>query len=279
MARSTGAPGQWRSRGTPCSAAHREEVGLSRSDVTGRGRKNPRRCGPPQPRRPRDPPWQPPPAQPSALPRSPNGANRAAKSSSVRKRWACVMVSGLRLWSTVGYPCVPPRESRMKSSLGCIPDRSCLWSGMITGLRRPGASWPRRLIGLLLLALAVAATPNVGLEMLGRPHCEQHGMTAAAGGGHATAEHATIRHIGAERAPPTGGSPAWNAARSHECPHCPASKCAQIWACGGTTTTALLPRGVAVAELATHRVPLDRAREYAFSAASPPDTPPPQPIS
>ena len=120
-----------------------------------------------------------------------------------------------------------------------------------------------------MLMLGIVAAPSVGLEALQRPHCIQHGVVAARGGHHAASE----------RQAPGRGSPSWRQAGNHECPHCPATECARVSPCTGSTTTALSPAAVAVTYLTGHRVALDLVRDQASSAQAPPDTPPPQLIA
>jgi hypothetical protein len=128
---------------------------------------------------------------------------------------------------------------------------------------------PGRAVRSLMLVLGVASVPSVGLTMPERSHCAQH--------------ESMSRHEGngSDRTSPAHDldSPAWTQHHDHDCPHCPATECARVSPCSGSTTTALIATSVAVADLNGHRVAVDLARVQAFSSTSQPDTPPPQPIA
>jgi hypothetical protein len=145
---------------------------------------------------------------------------------------------------------------------------------MIHGLPRSRASRPGRLVSLLLLVLAVTATASSGLDWLVGLRCGQHGVGRAHG-----SDHLTAQETAATRTQSAEASPAWRATRVPDCAHCPAAECARLTTCAGATTIALSPASMDVAGLTGDRVPLEVLAEQAFSATSPPDTPPPQLIA
>jgi hypothetical protein len=118
-----------------------------------------------------------------------------------------------------------------------------------------------------MLALGIISAPSVGPWALQRPHCARHQM---AGPGHASEAAAIAHHR---------DSLTWSQTQHHQCPHCPASECGRAIPCAGASTTPSIPATVAIADFDAHRVVVDRVREQASSATSPPDTPPPQLIS
>ena len=139
---------------------------------------------------------------------------------------------------------------------------------MLASYRRPPAPL-RVVLRALMLALAIVSVPSIGLDALQRPHCVKHG-TSALHAGHAMArEHAQL----------AGESRAWSTPATHNCPHCPASECARVAPCTGSTTTAVSPPAMEMLGLYGHRVAVNVNRDRANSATPPHDTPPPQLIA
>lgn len=128
---------------------------------------------------------------------------------------------------------------------------------------------PRLSVGLLMLLLGIVSMPSIGLKAIERPHCAQHEQA----GRHERhlASLVIVAHA--------QGQPAWTQAHDHGCPHCPASECARVAPCTGSTTTAVAPSRAVVEDLDAHRVAVDLTRQLAHSAVSPPATPPPQLIA
>jgi hypothetical protein len=126
-------------------------------------------------------------------------------------------------------------------------------------------SWPARILRLLMLALGIVATPSVGVEALQAPHCPQHERA----GQHAASSSMAHEH----------DLQSWSQRHDHGCAHCPASECARVSPCTGSSSTAVPPSCATVDDLRSHRVAVDLARRQAHSAVSSPDTPPPQLIA
>jgi hypothetical protein len=126
-------------------------------------------------------------------------------------------------------------------------------------------SWPARILRLLMLALGIVATPSVGVEALQAPHCPQHERA----GQHAASSSMAHEH----------DLQSWSQRHDHGCAHCPASECARVSPCTGSSSTAVPPSRATVDDLRSHRVAVDLARRQAPSAVSSPDTPPPQLIA
>jgi hypothetical protein len=125
-----------------------------------------------------------------------------------------------------------------------------------------------RVLRCLMLVLGVLSAPSIGVETLQRPHCSQH-------------EHASHHHGYGSASMDAHGpdSATWTQAHDHRCPHCPATECARVSPCSGSTSSALTPADVAVTDITAHRVAVDLASTQAVSAVSQPDTPPPQLIA
>lgn len=151
----------------------------------------------------------------------------------------------------------------------CMRRRMRLWSEMIGASLHRELGQARVLFRSLMLVLAIASVPSIGLDALQRPHCVQHARSALHAG-HTTATG---------QAPPGGPSPAWTTPATHDCPHCPASDCARLSPCAGSTTTALSPTAAGILGLYGQRVTVKIVRDRADSSNPPPDTPPPQPIT
>jgi hypothetical protein len=131
------------------------------------------------------------------------------------------------------------------------------------------ASRPARAVRSLMLALGIVATPSVGTEAMQRPHCAQHDL-AARHLQHATAS-SRLGHGHDEQA--------WTQRHDHGCPHCPASECARVSPCTGSSSNAVAPSCAVAKGLDSHGVPVDLTRLHLQSASSPPGTPPPQVIA
>ena len=137
---------------------------------------------------------------------------------------------------------------------------------MMIGVR---TSWPARAFRLLMLILGIAGVPSVGPQALQRPHCAQHEM----------ALHRMVNTAATLPVKRAQDAQAWTEGHDHDCPHCPASDCASLSPCAGSSTTAIATASAAVAKICGHRVAIYLARERPFSATTPPDTPPPQLIA
>jgi hypothetical protein len=160
---------------------------------------------------------------------------------------------------------VSPRVSRTLSDVA--REQRCAYGPtMMIGLL---PSWPARLVRLAMLVLGITSVPSVGLEAMQRPHCAQHEMAA---------QHE--RHMASEATLAHGhDAQAWTQRHDHGCPHCPASECARISPCTGSSTTAVTPSRAVIADLHGRRVAVDLDRQLAHSTFSTPDTPPPQLIA
>jgi hypothetical protein len=131
------------------------------------------------------------------------------------------------------------------------------------------ASGPARAVRLLMLVLGIVATPSVGMGTMQRPHCAQHEPAA---------RH--LQHLAPASSMGQGRDvQAWTQSRDHGCPHCPASECAGVSPCAGSSSSAIAPACAVVESFDGHRVPVDLTRPHVHSATSPPDTPPPQLIA
>ena len=150
----------------------------------------------------------------------------------------------------------------------CFLGAMRLWCEMIASYRRRRTQ-VRMVLRALMLVLATLSVPSSGLDALQRPHCVQHGTSAL------HVSHVMPR----EHAHPAGESRAWSTPATHDCPHCPASECARVSPCTGSTTTALSPAAVDVPGLYDHRVAVNLDCDRANSATPPHDTPPPQLIA
>jgi hypothetical protein len=146
-------------------------------------------------------------------------------------------------------------------------DRRCAY-GLVMMVGTP-THWFTRVVRLVMLVLGVVATPSVGMEAMRRPHCARHEL-AAQHAGHAAASSTTAQ------GPDTQ---AWMPRHDHGCAHCPASECARVSPCTGSSSTAVAPSRAVVESLDSHRVAVYPARHQVHSASSPPDTPPPQLIA
>jgi hypothetical protein len=139
------------------------------------------------------------------------------------------------------------------------PDMRC--SG-----RYPRGPRVGRTIKLVMLLLGIASVPGVGVAALERPHCGQYELA-----GHhepRVTSPAAIAHHQIQQT--------WTPRHAHECPHCPASECARVSACTGSSITAVAPTCVAVADTYGRGVTTVRLRHFAHSAVCTPPTPPPQ---
>lgn len=147
---------------------------------------------------------------------------------------------------------------------GCICRAPRVRCGMT-----PDHSWVGRLLRALMLMLGILTAPSVDVQALQRTHCTQHGTSQARGG-----QHSASVHTVAATAPS-----AWRQAGTHECVHCPPAECARVSQCAGASTTAPLSRGAGIGSPGSQRVRLELVRDLVTSVVSPPQTPPPQPIS
>ena len=139
------------------------------------------------------------------------------------------------------------------------PDMNC-------SERYPQVPRVGRTIKLLMLLLGIASVPGVGVADLQRPHCGQYEL-----GGHHEPRSTSPSAVAHHQIEQT-----WTPRHTHECPHCPASGCARVSACAGSSSTAVAPTRVAVADIYGHGVTADRLRQFVHSVVSRPPTPPPQ---
>jgi len=120
-----------------------------------------------------------------------------------------------------------------------------------------------------MLLLGIGSVPSLGVDAVQRPHCAQHERA----GQHERHVASSVTAVSAQ------DQQAWTHSQKHSCPHCPASECARVSPCSGSSTTAVSPSRTVVADLLGHRVTVDLDRQLVHSAVSTPPTPPPQLIA
>jgi len=125
----------------------------------------------------------------------------------------------------------------------------------------------RRVTRLAMLMLGVLSVPSIGPAAMQRPHCAQHGPSAAQA------------HSGDGHHMPGSSSTSWESATQHDCPHCPAAECARIAPCTTSSSAAVSATSHAVTQSATDRAAPRRVQPHLHSTTHQPPTPPPQLIS
>lgn len=131
------------------------------------------------------------------------------------------------------------------------------------------ASWLARIARLPMLVAGIVATPSVGMDAMQRPHCAQHEL----------AVHRPHQATPSSRTGKGNDTQSWTQRHDHRCSHCPASECARLAPCAGSSVTAVAPPRAVAGNLDSHQVAVDLGRQHVHSASPPPDTPPPQLIA
>src|SRR6476661_2978074 len=112
---------------------------------------------------------------------------------------------------------------------------------------------------IVVLVLAILSLPGTGLGAVHRPHCTTHPGSSP---GH---HQAASVHTGMLQP----GIP-------HECPHCPATECANQVPCTGSNTLLVSAGPVPRSEPSSHRVTVSPLPCTVRSRTHQPPTPPPQ---
>ena len=121
----------------------------------------------------------------------------------------------------------------------------------------------RLFLRTLMLVLGVLGMPSAGQAVVNGSHCVRHDVSAS------QPAHAGDMHQMA------GTHAAWQDASSHTCPHCPASECARIAPCAGSSASALVAEAPQLGTLAAGRIQPFPADNRARSIRPKPSTPPP----
>jgi hypothetical protein len=129
-----------------------------------------------------------------------------------------------------------------------------------------GIAFRNRITRSLMLVIGVLAIPSLRPMVMQGPHCAQH-------------EGASIHQDmpqGSEHGMADRRTTSWDDGSTHDCPHCPASECAQIASCASSSGPAAVMTPFVVTHAAAHRAILPGVRHQLSSANHQPPTPPPQ---